>query len=81
MAESLHYSPETITLLIGYTPMQNKKFKKNIFSDSVGFFPPFLVTSFATQMFLIFMSSIYLFFLLSHAFGVIFRMLSSNTRS
>jgi len=27
-AESLHYSPETITLLIGYTPMQNKKLKK-----------------------------------------------------
>ena len=29
MAESLHCSPETITtLLIGYTPTQNKKFKK-----------------------------------------------------
>ena len=30
MAESLRYSPETITmLLLGYTPMQNKKkFKK-----------------------------------------------------
>ena len=28
MAESLHYSPETITiLLIGYNPIQNKKFK------------------------------------------------------
>ena len=28
MAESLCYSPETVTtLLIGYTPMQNKKFK------------------------------------------------------
>ena len=28
MAESLHCSPEiTITLLIGYTPIQNKKFK------------------------------------------------------
>ena len=28
-AESLHCSPETITtLLIGYTPMQNKKLKK-----------------------------------------------------
>ena len=28
MAESLHYSPETITtLLTGYTPIQNKKFK------------------------------------------------------
>ena len=24
MAESLHCSPETITLLIGYTPIQNK---------------------------------------------------------
>ena len=30
MAESLHYSPENITaLLIGYTPIQNKKFKIN----------------------------------------------------
>ena len=30
MAESLHHSPETIiTLLIGYTPKQNKKLKKN----------------------------------------------------
>ena len=29
MAESLHCSPETMTtLLIGYTPKQNKKFKK-----------------------------------------------------
>ena len=29
MAEFLHCSPETITtLLIGYTPTQNKKFKK-----------------------------------------------------
>ena len=29
MAESLHCSPETITtLLTGYTPIQNKKFKK-----------------------------------------------------
>ena len=29
MAESLRYPPETIsTLLIGYTPTQNKKFKK-----------------------------------------------------
>ena len=29
MAESLHYSPEiTTTLLIGYTPIQNKMFKK-----------------------------------------------------
>ena len=29
IAESLHCSPETITtLLIGYTPTQNKKFKK-----------------------------------------------------
>ena len=29
MAESLHCSPETITTwLIGYTPIQNKKFKK-----------------------------------------------------
>ena len=29
MAESLCYSPETITtLLIGYSPIQNKKFKK-----------------------------------------------------
>ena len=28
MAESLHYSPEMITiLLIGYTPIQNNKFK------------------------------------------------------
>ena len=28
MAKSLHCSPETITtLLIGYTPIQNKKFK------------------------------------------------------
>ena len=28
MAESLHCSPETtITLLIGYTPIQNKNFK------------------------------------------------------
>ena len=30
MAESLRSSPETIiTLLIGYTPIQNKKFKEN----------------------------------------------------
>ena len=29
MAESLRYPPETIsTLLIGYAPTQNKKFKK-----------------------------------------------------
>ena len=29
MAESLHCSPEMITtLLIGYTPIQNKKFRK-----------------------------------------------------
>ena len=28
MAETLHCSPETITLLIGYNPLQNKKFKK-----------------------------------------------------
>ena len=29
VAESPHYSPETITtLLIGYTPIQNKTFKK-----------------------------------------------------
>ena len=29
MAESIHCSPETITtLLISYTPIQNKKFKK-----------------------------------------------------
>ena len=29
VTESLHCSPETVkTLLIGYTPMQNKKFKK-----------------------------------------------------
>lgn len=42
MAESFHCSPETIrTLLIGYTPIQNEKFKKNIFSDSVAFFLPF----------------------------------------
>ena len=27
MAESLHSSPETTTLLIGYTPIQHKKFK------------------------------------------------------
>ena len=34
MPESLHCSPETVTtLLIGHTPIQNKKFKrsKNIF--------------------------------------------------
>ena len=29
MAESLCCLPEIITLLIGYTPIQNKKFKKN----------------------------------------------------
>ena len=29
MAEALHYSPETITiLLVTYTPIQKKKFKK-----------------------------------------------------
>ena len=28
MVKSLHCSPETITLLIGYTPIQNKKVKK-----------------------------------------------------
>ena len=32
MAESLHHSPETITALsIGYTPIQNKKFKEWLF--------------------------------------------------
>ena len=32
MAESLRCSPETITtLLVGYTPIQNKKFKKFVF--------------------------------------------------
>ena len=30
LAESLHRSPETIILLIGYTSIQNKKFKKEI---------------------------------------------------
>ena len=31
MAESLRYSPETTTLLISYTPIQNKKcFKKDV---------------------------------------------------
>ena len=31
MAESLHCPPETITaLLIGYTPVQHKKFKKKL---------------------------------------------------
>ena len=30
MAESLCCPPETITLLIGYTPIQNKKLKKKI---------------------------------------------------
>ena len=35
MAESLHCSPETITtLLIGYSPIQNKKLKKK--KESVG---------------------------------------------
>ena len=30
VAESLHFSPETITTsLTGYTPIQNKKLKKN----------------------------------------------------
>ena len=34
MAESLHSSPETITtLLISYTPIQNKKILKKIFSS------------------------------------------------
>ena len=29
MAESLHYSPEIIAILLfGYTPIQNKKFKR-----------------------------------------------------
>ena len=28
MAETLHCSPETITLLISYGPLQNKKLKK-----------------------------------------------------
>ena len=37
-AESLHCSPETITtLLIGYTPIQNKKFLKNQSFSSTGF--------------------------------------------
>lgn len=31
MAESLCHSPETITLLISYIPMQNKKFKKGTY--------------------------------------------------
>jgi len=31
MVESLRYPPETITtLLIGYTPIKNKKFLKNV---------------------------------------------------
>ena len=33
MTESLRCSPETITLLIGYTPVQNKKFKINSLSS------------------------------------------------
>jgi len=82
MAESFHYSPETVTrLLIGYTPVENEKFKKKYFLRFCGFFPPFLVTSFETQMFLILMNSIYLFFLFSCAFVVVSRTLSSNTRS
>ena len=28
IAEALHCSPESITLLMGYSPTQNKKFKK-----------------------------------------------------
>ena len=37
MAESLRCSPETITtLLIGYTPIQNKKVKKQPFSYTQG---------------------------------------------
>ena len=36
VAESLRYSPETIpTLLIGYTPIQNKKFFKKCSKKSV----------------------------------------------
>ena len=36
MAESFRCSPETIiTLLIGYTPIQNKKLKKKVFSGEV----------------------------------------------
>ena len=32
MAESLHCSPQTITmLLISYTPIQNKKFRKKVY--------------------------------------------------
>ena len=38
MYESLHWSPKTITTsLIGYTPIQNKRFKKKntrLYSDS-----------------------------------------------
>ena len=34
MAESLHYSPETITVLIGYTPIQNVLGVKKIKKDS-----------------------------------------------
>ena len=30
MAESFRSAPETIALLISYTPIQNKKFKKKI---------------------------------------------------
>ena len=34
VAESLHCSPETVTtLLISYTPIQNKKLKNHCFSD------------------------------------------------
>ena len=35
MAEFLHCSPKTITtLLTGYTPIQNKKLKKNLLSSA-----------------------------------------------
>ena len=41
MAESLCCSPETITtLLIGYTPIQSKRFKKKLLSKESIFYPP-----------------------------------------
>ena len=53
MAESLHCPPETITtLLIGYTPIQNKKFKRKKMNISFPMVLTFLGESFACDYFI-----------------------------
>ena len=41
MAESLCCLPEIITLLISYTPIQNKKLKKILYVEKEGFLTAF----------------------------------------